>query len=68
MGARVSRFQLIRKRRAITTDTPADVIASSFEQLVDAIERRDRCHRVEALQRAIDENPSQFDEYCRAFA
>ena len=65
----MSQFQ-VRKGHAVAALTPADVVASSFsfEQLVDAIERRDRCHRVKALQRAIDENPRRFEEYCRAFA
>jgi hypothetical protein len=44
-----------------------DDFASSFEAIATRIQTRDRCDRVTALQRAIDENPERYSEYCRAF-
>ena len=38
---------------------------AAFLAVTDAIERRDRCGRLEALQRACDEAPAAFDAYCR---
>jgi len=48
---------------------PADAsrTGAAFLRLADAIQRRDECSRVEALQRAVDEHPISFEEYCRAF-
>ena len=43
----------------------ADAVAVAFEALATAIQRRDRCARVEALQRAVDEHPEAFERYCR---
>jgi len=41
-------------------------VCSAFEALATKIQRSDGCDRVTALQRAVDENPEQFAEYCRA--
>ena len=47
--------------------TPAAVDAvECFYALATQIQRRDRCDRVEALQRACHEHPDRFEEYCRA--
>jgi len=42
-------------------------VIAAFERVADAIQARDKCSRVEALQRACDEKPELFDEYRRAF-
>ena len=50
-------FRLIPRERPtakILQSEPADPVGA-FTQLADQIQRRDHCHRVEALQRAIDE-------------
>jgi hypothetical protein len=44
-----------------------DDVAASFEALATRIQRRDRCHRVRALQRTVDEQPARYVECCRAF-
>jgi hypothetical protein len=49
-------------RKAIAVDPVA-----AFEELATQIQMRDGVHRVTALQRAVDENPDRFSEYCRAF-
>jgi hypothetical protein len=41
-----------------------DAIAASFEALVTRIQTRDDCHRIEALERAVEESPERFAEYC----
>jgi hypothetical protein len=43
-----------------------DGIIDAFEALATQIQARDDCHRVTALQRAVDENPERFEEYARA--
>jgi hypothetical protein len=55
-------FTLIK---AAPTD-PAGVCAV-VENLATKLRRRDRCHWVEALPPACDENLERFIEYCRAF-
>jgi hypothetical protein len=41
-------------------------VCDRFEELATRIQRRDRCDRVTALQKAVDENPGAFEQYCRA--
>jgi hypothetical protein len=55
---RFNSYKLIKTR-------PVDPCAV-FEALATRIQRRDRCDRVTALQRAVDEHPEQFEAYCRA--
>ena len=58
------------ERKATARVTPRSVgedPVGAFEELATAIQMRDKCHRVTALQRACDENPDKFSEYCRAF-
>ena len=43
-----------------------DVVAALFEALATRIQRRGRCHRVTALQRALDEKPDRFPCYYAA--
>ena len=52
-------FRLIRA-------SDRDAVAAAFEALATEIQARDRCDRVTALQRAVDENPERFEAYCRA--
>jgi hypothetical protein len=40
--------------------------AVGFLALADAIQRRDGCPRLEALQRACDEHPAAFENYVAA--
>ena len=40
---------------------PADTVP-----LATIIQKRDGCDRVSALQRAVDENPARFEDYCHA--
>jgi quinol monooxygenase YgiN len=55
-------FTLIK---AVPTDT--ERVCAAFEALATKIQRRDGCHRVEALQKAVDEHPREYEAYCRAF-
>jgi hypothetical protein len=50
------------------TPVDPDVVATAFESVVTKIQRRDRCDRVTALQRAVDENPAAFEEYARVMS
>jgi hypothetical protein len=43
-----------------------DAVAAAFEALATAIQHRDGCDRVTALQRAVDENPQAFRAYGRS--
>jgi len=43
-----------------------DAVAAAFEALATKLQQRDGSDRVTALQRAIDEHPERFAEYCRA--
>jgi hypothetical protein len=52
--------------RLITSVLCRDDPIAEFTRLADEIQRRDRCRRVVALQRAADEIPREFDAYCRA--
>jgi hypothetical protein len=52
--------------RLIPATVDRDGVADAFEALATKIQLRDRCDRVTALQRAIDENPDRFEEYTRA--
>lgn len=45
----------------------ASRVIAAFERVADAVQARDKCSRVEGLQRACDEKPELFDAYCRAF-
>ena len=62
MPATSNRFRLIP---AAPFDSGRAIAA--FERVADAVQARDKCSRTEALQRACDEKPELFDEYCRAF-
>ena len=42
-------------------------VIAAFERVADTVQARDKCNRVEALQRACNEKPELFDEYCHAF-
>jgi|HubBroStandDraft_6_1064221.scaffolds.fasta_scaffold1467342_1 hypothetical protein len=55
---RFNAYKLIKNR-------PVDPIGA-FEALATRIQKRDRCDRVTALQKACDENPGAFEAYCRA--
>ena len=59
----------IQNRFRLICATPLDVnrVAAAFERLADAIQARDHCSRLEALQRACDENSRIYDEYVHAF-
>ena len=60
-------FRLIQRERPIAEFPQSDPVAE-FTRLADQIQARDGCHRVTALQKAIDEHPDRYAEYCRAFA
>jgi hypothetical protein len=62
VAATADRFRLLP-----ATPLDAGRAAAAFERLADVIQHRDRCSRVEALQRAVDEKPELFAGYCRAF-
>lgn len=61
--ATVNTFTLIK-----APPIDADAICAAFEALATAIQRRDRCDRVTALQRAIHEHPKAFEAYYRAMS
>jgi hypothetical protein len=44
----------------------ADAIAGLFEAIVSNVQARDRCHRVEAWRKAIDEHPGAVERYVAA--
>jgi hypothetical protein len=48
------------------SELDALIVCNAFENIVSFVERRDRCCRVEALQRAVNENPERFATYCAA--
>jgi hypothetical protein len=45
----------------------ANRVVAAFTRLVDQIQARDDCSRLEALQRASDEHTAAFEEYLKAF-
>jgi len=66
-GDRISAMRSAsRLIKAIPVDH--DAVAAAFEALATAIQRRDDCDRLTALQRAVDENPKAFEAYFRAMA
>ena len=61
MTTLAGRFRLIK----LIVPKP-DNIATAFERFTTAIQKRDSCHRVIALQRTVDEHPHAFKAYNRA--
>jgi hypothetical protein len=52
--------------RLIPATVDRDGVADRFEAIATNIQHRDRCDRVVALQRSVDEHPEAYAEYCRA--
>jgi hypothetical protein len=52
------KFRLISAARG-------DAIAACLK-ITDSIQSRDRCRRIEALQKACDLHPTAFERYCEA--
>jgi hypothetical protein len=62
MLAREQRFRLLS-----APPVDANRVIAAFMRLVDAIQVRDGCDRIEALQRASDEHPAAYAQYLLAF-
>lgn len=53
-------------RSCVVTITKRDSAAGDFHAAVAEIQKRDKCSRFEALQKAPDEYPDEFDAYQEA--
>ena len=56
----------MRPERLITPPLDPEAVATAFERIVDRVQNRIGCDRVQALQLVCSEHPGAFERYLSA--